>query len=393
MSGTALPSPLAGLKVLDMSRVLAGPFAGRMLSDLGADVVKVEPPEGDVTRLWGAVVGNISGYYAQQNSGKRNISIDLKQDAGVDLLKALAKEADILIENFRPGVMARFGLDYATLATLNPGLIMLSISGFGQTGPERERAAYAPVIHAEIGLLQRQAEIARAYPVDLTISVADTNASLHGLVGILAALHLRNSTGTGQHIDLAMIDTSIVTDDRLHDQIETADGPQPQPNEVWQTAAGPLILAGDFRYLWRLVERFHGATDANPSADLQTRIAGRREWFSTFLNRTCSTRDEVLAALDTMNIAWGDVRPGRGVVDQPTVQHRGTLTDVSYPDGTVRRITQSPYRFSAAHAAVRGPAPGLGQHNGEILRQWLGMSESDIAAAAAVLVQSDNSGS
>jgi len=386
MNQTALPSPLAGLKVLDMSRVLAGPFAGRMLCDLGADVVKVEPPEGDVTRLWGSVIGNVSGYYAQQNSGKRNISIDLKQSAGVDLLKSLASKADILIENFRPGVMDRFGLDYTTLAASNPGLIMLSISGFGQTGPERERAAYAPVVHAEIGFLQRQATIARSYPVDLTISVADTNASMHGLVGILAALHLRHSTQKGQHIDIAMIDASIVTDDRLHYQIEPGEGSQPQPNEVWQTAAGPLMLAGDFRYLWRLVEKYYGASDANPDADLATRIAGRRSWISAFLNETCPTREAVLEALDRMNIAWGDVRQGPDVVNQPTVQHRGTLTQVTYPDGSVRRIPQSPYRFSAASSMVRGPAPGLGQHNFDVLQDWLGMEDKAIAGFASVLV-------
>jgi CoA:oxalate CoA-transferase len=389
MNQTTPPSPLAGLKVLDMSRVLAGPFAGRMLCDLGADVVKVEPPEGDVTRLWGSVVCNVSGYYAQQNSGKRNISIDLKQSTGVGLLKSLASKADILIENFRPGVMDRFGLDYTTLAALNPGLIMLSISGFGQTGPERERAAYAPVVHAEIGFLQRQSEIAHSYPVDLTISVADTNASLHGLVGILAALHLRHSTHKGQHIDLAMVDASIVTDDRLHYQIEPGVGSQPQPNEVWQTAAGPLMLAGDFRYLWRLVEKYYGATDANPEADLQTRIAGRRSWVTRFLNETCSTREQVLQALDRMNIAWGDVRKGPDVVNQPTVQHRGTLTEVTYPDGSVRRIPQSPYRFSAASSIVRGPAPGLGQHNTGVLKDWLGMEDKTIAGFASVLVAED----
>ncbi len=388
MNQATLPSPLAGLKVLDMSRVLAGPFAGRMLCDLGADVVKVEPPEGDVTRLWGSVIGNVSGYYAQQNSGKRNISIDLKQAAGVSLLKSLAAKADILIENFRPGVMDRFGLDYTTLAASNPGLIMLSISGFGQTGPERERAAYAPVVHAEIGFLQRQATIARSYPVDLTISVADTNASMHGLVGILAALHLRHTTGQGQHIDIAMIDASIVTDDRLHYQIEPGEsGSQPQPNEVWQTAAGPLMLAGDFRYLWRLVEKHFGAKGAHPAGDLATRIAGRRSWLNTFLNETCSSREAVIEALDRMNIAWGDVRQGPDVVNQPTVAHRGTLTEVTYPDGSVRRIPQSPYRFSSASSRVRGPAPALGQHNIDVLQDWLGMEDKTIADFASVLVR------
>ncbi|MGD8418422.1 MAG: CoA transferase, partial [Pseudomonadales bacterium] len=157
-----MSGPLAGLKVLDFSRVLAGPFAGRMLSDLGADVVKVEPPEGDVTRLWGRKVAGLAGYYFQQNAGKRGMCLDLKAPAGRELARRLAARADILIENFRPGVMSRLGLDYATLEGENPGLIMLSISGFGADSPEAGRAAYAPIIHAETGLIagqQRRAEL------------------------------------------------------------------------------------------------------------------------------------------------------------------------------------------------------------------------------------------
>ncbi len=388
---TNKPSPLAGLKVLDMSRVLAGPFAGRMLSDLGADVVKVEPPEGDVTRLWGAVIGGASGYYAQQNSGKRNIGIDLKQPKGVSLVTRLATQADILIENFRPDVMPRFRLGYSQLNALNPRLIMLSISGFGQSGPESERAAYAPVIQAELGLLQRQADMSKAYPVDLTLSVADTNAALHGLVGVLAALHLRHTTGLGQHIDLAMVDATVVTDDRLHYQIERtqgerSDGAPTQTNEVWQTAGGPMMLAGDFRHLWRMAERHIGAKDENDSLPLNEKIAARRAWYGRFLTEICKTREAVIDALDKMNIAWGDVRCGPEIVNQPTVQHRGILTDIHYPDGAVRQIPQSPYRFSAAESKVRGPAPQLGQHNREVLIDWLGMDDTAIAAHAAALI-------
>ena len=145
--------PLAHLKVLDFSRVLAGPFAGRLLCDLGADVVKVEPPDGDITRLWGRVIGNLPGYYHQQNAGKRNICIDLRTAGGRQLALDLAAEADILIENFRADVMPRLGLAYEQLRSVNPRLVMLSISGFGQGGPESHRPAYAPIIHAEAAAL------------------------------------------------------------------------------------------------------------------------------------------------------------------------------------------------------------------------------------------------
>src|SRR3954447_2920976 len=143
------PFPLAGLRVLDFSRVLSGPYAGRMLCDLGADVVKIEPPEGDVTRFWGEVRGGLSGFYVQQNAGKRNVCIDLKSPAGQALALELCAEADVVIENYRPGVFERLGLAYDALSARNPAVILLSISGFGATGPERTRAAYATVIQAE----------------------------------------------------------------------------------------------------------------------------------------------------------------------------------------------------------------------------------------------------
>ena len=208
--------PLAGLKVLDFSRVLAGPFAGRMLSDLGADVVKVEPPDGDVTRQWGRVVAGLPGYYFQQNAGKRNISIDLRAPGARELVLALARHADVLIENYRPDVMPRLGLGWDDLHAANPRLIMLSISGFGQGGPESHRAAYAPIVHAETGLMERAQRRSGGLPRrDLPLSVADTNAALHGLVGLLSAVIMRGRTGIGQHVDIAMVDATIATDDQL----------------------------------------------------------------------------------------------------------------------------------------------------------------------------------
>ncbi|MDA7727022.1 CoA transferase, partial [Pseudomonadales bacterium] len=214
--------PLSGLKVLDLSRVLAGPFAGRMLSDLGADVVKVEPPDGDITRYWGKDISGLPGYYHQQNAGKRNICIDLRAEGASDLIKKMVLEADILIENYRPDVMPRLGIGYEALKEVNPRLIMLSISGFGHDGPESRRAAYAPVVHAESGLLYRMHERSGLPYHDLPLSVADTNASLHGLVGLLSAVIMRNSTGLGQHIDIAMIDATLATDDQVHYDLEDA---------------------------------------------------------------------------------------------------------------------------------------------------------------------------
>ncbi|MEQ8859511.1 MAG: CoA transferase [Pseudomonadales bacterium] len=366
-------APLAGLRVLDLSRVLAGPFAGRMLSDLGADVVKVEPPAGDVTRLWGAVRGGIAGYFNQQNAGKRGICVDLTMAEGVELVQALAAEADILIENFRPDVMGRLGLAYPVLAERNPRLIMLSISGFGANGPESRRAAYAPIIHAESGIMARQAEIGGNHPVDMALSVADTNAALHGLVAVLAAVYLRERSGLGQHIDIAMIDATLVTDDHIHFALDDSYDLKNMPSEVWDSAAGPIIIAGDFRFLWRQLTSVLGVQDPTPEgASLEEKIEARRFATRRFLEQTCQDRAAVIAAMDEMNIAWGDVRSSEKALQLPTVAHRGTFTEVDDRAGGSRRVPQSPYRFSAADARVRGGAPLQGEHNASVLADWLG---------------------
>lgn len=385
--------PLDGLRVLDLSRVLAGPFAGRMLSDLGADVVKLEPPDGDLTRLWGRKIAGLTGYYVQQNAGKRNVCVDLKAAAGVELARRLAGRADILIENFRPGVMTRLGLDYDTLAAANQGLIMLSISGFGADGPESGRAAYAPIIHAETGLVHGQAERTALEnggtpirPVELVTSLADTNAGLHGLVATLAALHQRHGTGLGQHIDLAMVDATLVTDDRAHYFLDGVSRALPVNAEVWETAAGQLMISADFRHVWKQLVSLCGVEDPTPpGAALEEKIRLRRAAVWRFFNETLKDRSEVIAALDRMNLAWGDVRTREQARDLPTVAHRGAIAEVDDRAGGTRPVPQSPYRLSGAETGIRGGAPFLGEHNQEVLREWLGANDAEVAGYTDVL--------
>ncbi|MFX3657841.1 MAG: CaiB/BaiF CoA transferase family protein [bacterium] len=388
-----MTSPLDGVRVLDLSRVLAGPFAGRMLADLGADVVKVEPPAGDVTRLWGAERHGIAGYFQQQNAGKRGMCIDLAVPEGVRLVRALAARADILIENFRPDVMGRLGLGYDLLAADNAGLIMLSISGFGANGPESRRAAYAPIIHAETGIMARQARIANGHPVDMALSIADTNAGLHGLVAVLAALHLRSHTGLGEHVDLAMLDATLVTDDHVHLALDDAEDLQRMPNEVWQSAAGPIMIAGDFRYVWRQLHEVMGVPDPTPEdADLPTKIDARRRAARRFLEETCADRAAVIAAMDRMNLAWGDVRTSAGTRTSPTVRHRGSFADIDDRGGGRRQVPQSPYRYARASAHVRGGAPHQGEHNVEVLADWLEGPLADPAHWGRALVKPSPAG-
>ena len=370
--------PLAGIRVLDFTRVLAGPFATRVLSDLGADVLKVEPPEGDVTRLMGRQVNGIRGYFHQQNAGKRSICVDLLAEGARELMLELVAKADVVVENYRPGVMAEFGLAFEDMLAVNPRLVMLSISGFGQTGPERSRASYAPIIHAEMGFLARQAFVDGDKPTDVALSVADTYTGLHGLVGLLAALHHARETGEGQHVDLAMINALMFTDDYAHFILE--DSPIVSGGgQIFDATGGPIILAGDEKWWWRVLNTRGGVQDPTPpGADLETKIACRRQAITEFLN-SFEDRRGLLARLDELNLAWGDVYDHREVFDkQRSIKAREILTEIDDRGGGTRRITQTPYKFSAAEAGVRGPAAYRGEHNYTALQDWLGADRASV---------------
>ena len=369
--------PLQGIRVLDFSRVVAGPFAGRLLSDLGADVVKVEPPDGDGTRIHGRDVKGITGFFQHQNAGKRNICIDLRAPGAVDLVKSLVRQADIVLENYRPGVMRRLGIDYDVLREVRPDLIMLSISGYGQEGPESHRPSYAPVVHAEAGLMHRMAGRNQTEPGDLPLSVADTNASLHGLIAVLAALHLRTQTGVGQHIDLSMMDATFATDDRSHFELE--DAPDTLPiSPIFDLPFARVFLATDMKLLFRRLNRRAGMADPTPEdADLSTKIRLREEAVVERL-AACGTLAGFAELMDTLDIPWGEVRDPRTLDSQPTLAHRDMIVQVDDRAGGVRPVPQSPYRFSSATSGVRGPAAHLGEHSVEVLADWLEMSEEEI---------------
>ena len=381
MTDDDLPFPLAGLRVLDFSRVLSGPYAGRMLSDLGADVVKVEPPEGDVTRLWGEVRAGASGFYAQHNSGKRNVCLDLKAPGGAELAQRLAAAADVVIENFRPGVADRLGIGWAALSVRNPGLVMLSISGWGQTGRFRDRPAYAPVIHAESGLIARQAEWDRVPESDPMLSSADLSAGLHGLAAVLAALWLRQRTGRGQYIDLAMFDAMVASDDYAHHAIDASPVAR-LGGYIWPAPGGPILLSADYRHTWRQLRNAFGLVDGgSPDDDLDTKIRNRRAavvaWMASFPDRR-----SLEEALDKAELVHADVVSSAEAVRSPVAVERGVVAEVGDGAGGPRGVVQSPYRFSAARSGVRGPAPGRGQHNAAVLGEWLGM---DTAATARLV--------
>lgn len=382
MSGTDRAFPLEGFRVLDLSRALSGPYAGRLLVDLGADVVKVEPPDGDMTRRLGEVRHGLAGLYTQLNPGKRNVCLDLQTPGGRDLARRLAAATDVLVENFRPGVAQRLGLGWEELSAENPRLVMLSISGFGQTGPEASRRAFAPVIHAESGLLARQSEADGCGPHDLVLGLADSLAGLHGIVAVLAALILRDRTGSGQHIDMGMLDAVVATDDYMHHAADQSPV-WPVRGRVWDAPGGPIMIAADPKKLWYELSRHYGLADPSPAgAEVSVKAASRVAVVATWA-LSFPSRAELIKALEGAGLAWGEVRTPRNVLESPTVKARGMVADIDDRGDGRRRVVQTPYRFSAAAAGVRGPATYRGEQNREVLSEWLGLGDEEIAGLVA----------
>lgn len=377
-----MTSPLDDLRVLDLSQAIAGPLVGRALADLGADVVRVEWPGGDVTNRFGAARAGLTGVFTQMNAGKRGVAIDRARPGGTELILRLAAAADVVIENFRPGVLDRAGLGYEALSAANPRLVMVSISGFGRTGSFAGRRAYAPVIHAESGLLARLAEPGGAVN-DLAISLADDVAALHATIGVLAALHHRSATGRGQHLDISMLEAMMATDDHMSDTLDDADEPADTRGTVWTAVGGPLLIAGDPRTVWRLLGAHAGLRDGlGPEAGVEEKKTARHAviaaWVASF-----DDRDELTAALDAAGLAWASVRNGPTLLASPPVVERGVVAEVDAHDGGTRRVVRMPYHFSAATSGVRGPAPRAGQHNHEVLADWLGLDDAAIATLVA----------
>lgn len=376
--------PLSGIKVLDLSRVLAGPYAGRLLSDLGADVLKIEPPEGDLTRKMGVPFDDTSSYFIQQNIGKQNVCIDLKRVGAKELVHELVRGADILIENFRPGVMSRLGLGWDTLQTVNPNLIMLSISGFGQIGPERERGAYAPILHAETGMIARQNAGLDAENRDLALSVGDSCAALHGVIAILAALRHVENGGEGQHIDMSMLNAIHSTDDYANVVIEKAWSLDQQRKfyRFWDAPEGStLIIAGPVSVLWPLfseVGELQSLWDENlTEAELEEVRGGKiAEFLLSF-----ETLDDLTSFLDRLSLSWGKVRqPNSEVFEQASIESRNVLVPVRLDNGETIRTVQTPYKFSSLDSGVprHSAISAKGKDAVKSLSDWLGLSEAEV---------------
>jgi crotonobetainyl-CoA:carnitine CoA-transferase CaiB-like acyl-CoA transferase len=394
--------PLQGVTVLDLSRILAGPWATQCLADFGATVWKIEKPgAGDDTRHWGPPwlkdrTGRDTGesaYYLSSNRGKRSLAIDFTKPAGQKLIRGLAERADVLIENFKVGTLARYGLGYDVLRALNERLIYCSISAFGQDGPEAGAAGYDAMIQGKSGLMSVTGVPdgePGAGPIKVGVAVSDLLSGMYALSAILGALYEREKSGRGQFIDLALLDTQVaaLANQSLNYLIsgipparQGTAHPNIVPYQVFATADGHLMLAvGNDRQF----ESFCGVA-GSPGLDADerfrtnaARVANRRALVPE-IARLCrqKTTRQWLDALETAGVPCGPINDLAQVFDEPQVQHRKMRFDLPHPQGGQVPQVRNPILYSRTKLEYREPPPLLGEHTQAVLQQELGISASE----------------
>ncbi|HEU4548453.1 MAG TPA: CaiB/BaiF CoA-transferase family protein [Rhizomicrobium sp.] len=373
MNAAPAIKPLAGMKVLELSRILAGPWACQILADLGADVIKVEQPgKGDETRLWGPpFIGADAAYFHSANRGKRSITLDLATPRGQLVARALAARSDVLVENFRAGVLEKFGLDHESLKAATPRLVYCSITGFGQDGPYAHRPGFDAIVQAMGGLMSITGE--KGAPQKVGVAIADILTGVYAVAAIEAALLERERTGAGRHIDMALMDVqvSMLANQAMNylasGVVPAAMGsnhPNIVPYQLFRVKDGAVMVAvgtdAQFRALCAVLEAKDLSADPR-FADNAGRVAAREALIPALCARLATwDRAALLAALENAGVPAGPVNDIAQVFADPQVVHRAMRTDTG---------VRTPIMIDGAAAASTRPAPGLGEHTEEILRE------------------------
>jgi formyl-CoA transferase/CoA:oxalate CoA-transferase len=384
---------LDDVTVLDLSHALAGPFATTLLADYGAHVIKVEPPEGEMSRSWGPpFYGDETAYFVNLNRNKKSVAIDLKHPDGKALFFRLLETADVVVENLRVGTVAKLGIDYGCVRERQPRVVYCSISGFGQDGPYRDRAALDLIVQAESGMISITGD-AGGHGVRCGVSIADITAGMYAAFGVLAALHARETTGRGQFLDVSMLEGQLgilsgmigayLADRIVPGPLGTAYGAL-VPYQTFQTRSRDIAIGIGSDKLWRafcplvglaaLADDPRYVTNAARKANRESLIATLQ---SIFLTRTY---EEWEAILMPAGIPIGAINTIDKIVEHPQVAARGSLVDCTHPVAGTIQVVGPPVRMSETPGSVRLPAPLLGEHTDEVLRERLGLSEHEIAS-------------
>lgn len=391
---TLEPAALAGIRVLDLSRILAGPSATQLLGDLGADVVKVEKPgEGDDTRKWGPPYQKDAGgaetaesaYYLAANRNKRSIALDLADPQNLEQVHRLLERADVLVENYKVGGLAKYGLGYDQIKDRYPGLVYCSVTGFGQTGPYATRPGYDFLIQGMGGIMSLTGD-PDGVPSKVGVGIADVMTGMYATVGILAALRHREATGQGQHIDISLLDTQISwlvnagTNYLMDRQVPPRLGnghPNIVPYQVFTAADAPLILAvgndAQFRRFCQVAGLEHLADDPRYATN-QQRIAHRKELCEVIdAGLKKRSREDWLKRLEAVGVPCGPVNNLQDVFADPHVQARGSELDMpcAWAEGGHISVLANPLKLSLTPPTYRMPPPRLNEHMSEVLADWL----------------------
>ena len=387
------PGALNGVRVIDLSRILAGPYCTMLLADMGAEVLKVEQPgAGDGSRQWGPPwVGDQSAYFMSVNRNKKSVTINLKHPEGQEIIKKLLSDADILVENFKPGTLKRMGLDYETLSAEFPGLIYCSITGYGQTGPYKDRPGFDFMIQAQGGLMSVTGP-ADGPPYKVGVAIVDITAGLYAINAILAALHYRTQTGEGQFIDIALLDSQIAwLINVAHNYFATDNAParygNAHPNivpyEIFPTRDGYLALAigtdSQFQHFCKIVNR----PDLWENEDYRSNAGRvqRRETLVSLLQNLFQERTTVewINLCVKHKIPAGPINDIPTILSDPQVKSRGMVQEIEHPNlGTIQQLGPVA-KFSKTPAELRSAPPILGEHTESILRDEIGYRDSNIA--------------
>ncbi|KAF2458016.1 formyl-coenzyme A transferase [Lineolata rhizophorae] len=389
--------PLAGIRVLDMTRVLAGPYCTQILGDLGAEVIKIEhPTRGDDTRAWGPPYAKYthkdgsgeSAYFLSVNRNKKSIGLSFAHPSGVDILHKLAKDCDVLVENYLPGSLKKYAMDYETLSKVNPSLIYASITGYGQTGPYRSRAGYDVMVEAEFGLMHITG--ARdGPPVKVGVAVTDLTTGLYTSNSITAALLGRMKTGKGQHIDVALSDcqvatlaniasSALISGQKDSGRWGTAH-PSIVPYRAFQTADGDILLGGGNDRLYgvlcgRLGKPEWATDDRFVTNALRVK---NRNLLEEMIERETRKRttNEWLQILEGCGMPYAAINDIQGTLNHEHVHARNMVAEVDHPECGPMKLVNTPVKFSLAKPSIRSPPPTLGQHTEEVLRDILQMDQ------------------